>query len=139
MASTTTLSRKKAQRNALVKVLASSLILDEQITTTKAKAKILLPKLEKLISTARQETLSSKRKVASFLPDVRVQEKLTTDIAKRFKNHDGGYIRKVRAGKRFSDQTELVTLSFTKQKVPSSDTKTAKKATPTPKKVKNNA
>ncbi|KKT75071.1 MAG: 50S ribosomal protein L17 [Candidatus Peregrinibacteria bacterium GW2011_GWA2_44_7] len=47
------LGREADHRNALLKNLATSIILHEKIKTTKAKAKAVVPKVEKMITLAR--------------------------------------------------------------------------------------
>ena len=47
--------RNPAQRQALLRQLAISMILHERITTTEAKAKSLRPVVEKLVTIARED------------------------------------------------------------------------------------
>ncbi len=104
-----TLSRTRSQRTALLRGLAVSLIRDGQITTTKAKAKELQPRIERLITLAKQDTVASRRTVATRLgePAGETIKKLFSDIAPRFKTRDGGYTRVVKAGQ-FGGREEAV-------------------------------
>jgi large subunit ribosomal protein L17 len=66
------LRRTSEQRLALLRNLATSLIEQGAIETTEAKAKELRPFVEKLITTAKQKTLASRRQVTARLPDRKV-------------------------------------------------------------------
>ena len=63
------LNRKTSHRIALLKNLAKSLIINEQIETTLPKAKDLRPFVEKILHTGKSNNLHSKRKVFSYLRD----------------------------------------------------------------------
>ena len=57
------LNRKTSHRIALLKNLAKSLIINEQIETTLPKAKDLRPFVEKILHSGKSNNLHSKRKV----------------------------------------------------------------------------
>ena len=59
------LNRTSSHRKALLKNMANSLIMHEQIQTTLPKAKALRPYVEKLITFGKQNTLNSKRIIFS--------------------------------------------------------------------------
>jgi large subunit ribosomal protein L17 len=84
--------RTKDQRNALIKSLAVSLIRDEKISTTEAKAKELRPYMEKLVTRAKTGTLAARRVLISRLVSPVAVSKLI-DIAKRYDKRAGGYLR----------------------------------------------
>jgi large subunit ribosomal protein L17 len=95
-----TLGRKKGQRTALLRSLARSLVLEEGITTTVAKAKELRPFIERLVSASKKNSLASRRIVASRMggaPDA--VKKLHGTIAERYAKRAGGYTRIVRLGR----------------------------------------
>ena len=90
-------NRPKNQRTALMRSLARSLILHEGISTTEAKAKELRPLIEKIITHARVDTVASRRLVSSRLGnDDEVVKKLFTDLAPRYTDRPGGYVRIVK-------------------------------------------
>ncbi|MFM7809302.1 MAG: 50S ribosomal protein L17, partial [Planctomycetota bacterium] len=63
---------KEDHRRALIRNLAAGLFEHGQIETTMAKAKMVQPFVEKLITTAKQKTLATRRQVTSKLPDRKV-------------------------------------------------------------------
>lgn len=108
-----TLSRTRSQRTALLRGLAVSLIRDGQIKTTFAKAKELQPRIEKLVTHAKADTVAARRLVASRLgepKDVTIN-KLFKDIAPRFAERNGGYTRVVKLGNTSPGREEAV-ISF---------------------------
>ncbi len=93
------LNREKNQRKALLKSLATALILNEKIKTTEAKAKELSGFVEKQITKAKVGTLHSRRLLAKvFCPEV--VKKLVDEIGLRFKERKGGYTRIIKLGQR---------------------------------------
>lgn len=95
-----TLGRTRRGRTALLRGLATSLILEERIVTTTAKAKELRPFIEKLITLSLNDTLASRRLVSSRLgePKAEVISKLFKEIAPRYSDRNGGYTRIVKMG-----------------------------------------
>ena len=95
-----TLGRSKNQRVALLRSLARSLVLSESITTSIAKAKELRPYVERLVTVSKDNSVASKRTVATKLggaPDA--VAKLHDTIAPRYKSRAGGYTRIIRLGR----------------------------------------
>lgn len=95
-----TLSRPRSQRTALLRGLAVSLIRDGQIKTTKAKAKELQPRIERLVTLAKNDTVAARRTVATRLgePSDTITKKLFAEIAPKMKDRNGGYTRVVKVG-----------------------------------------
>ena len=86
--------RDHAQRAALLRGLAKSLIIHERISTTEAKAKELRPIIEKLVTASRTDSVANRRLVSSRLGnDDVVVKKLFADIAPRYLERAGGYTR----------------------------------------------
>ena len=95
-----TLNRTRSQRTSLLRGLAVSLIRDGQIKTTAAKAKELQPRIERLVTIAKKDTVAARRLAASRLgePQATTITKLFTDIAPKFATRNGGYTRVVKLG-----------------------------------------
>ncbi len=107
------LSRKRDQRKALFKGLATSLILKEKIETTEAKAKELAKFVEKQISRAKIDNLYSRRLLARFFSK-EIIKKLITEIASRYKERKGGYTRIIKLGPRKSNGAKMVIIELVK-------------------------
>jgi len=97
------LNRKTSHRIALLKNLAKSLIINEQIETTLPKAKDLRPFVEKILHSGKNNNLHSRRKVFSFLRDNILVNKVFDVLAKRYANRNGGYTRVLKSGFRYGD------------------------------------
>jgi large subunit ribosomal protein L17 len=93
-----TFNRTKAQRVALLKGLARSLVLTNAITTTEAKAKELRPFVEELVTMSKANSLASRRIVQTRLGDKAAVKKLHDDFAVRYASRAGGYTRIVKLG-----------------------------------------
>lgn len=105
-----TLHRTKRQYTALLRSLARSLVLQEGLTTTVAKAKELRPFVEKLVSESKKGTLQSQRLVISRIGSSEAAKKLKETIAPRYAKRQGGYTRIVRlgrVGKRVGEQARI--------------------------------
>ena len=90
-------NRPKNQRTALMRSLARSLIIHEGISTTEAKAKELRPFIEKIISQGRVDSVANRRLISSRLGnDDEIVKKIFTDIAPRYTDRPGGYVRIVK-------------------------------------------
>lgn len=105
-----TLGRTAGQRAALLRGLSVSLIRDGKITTTLAKAKELQPRIERLVTFAKKNTIAARRTVASRLgePQSTIITKLFSDIAPKFNERNGGYTRVVKMGRMPSGRDEAV-------------------------------
>jgi len=107
-----TLGRNYKQRKALVKNLANSLILHEKIKTTETKAKILKPKIEKMITTAKNNSLHSRRLLIKQLPNTKAAKKMIEVIGPRYKQRQGGYVRIVKLNPRHSDGAKMALIEL---------------------------
>ena len=87
------LSRNTGHRNSLLRNLSTSLILNESINTTLAKAKELKRYAEKIIHKAKTNSLHNRRLVISKIGPTDAYKKLFEDIGNRYKDRNGGYTR----------------------------------------------
>lgn len=106
------LNRTSSHRKALLMNLANSLIKHEQIKTTLPKAKELRPYVEKLITLGKKGQLNNKRQAISILHDLEVVNKLFSNIAKRYENRNGGYIRIMKYGFRTGDAAPMAIIEL---------------------------
>ena len=103
------LSRDAGHRKALVRNLCGEVIEHERVRTTQAKAKLVKPEVEKLITLAKRGDLHARRQALSALgQDKFTVHKLFEEIAPRYSERDGGYTRILKLGPRRSDATEMV-------------------------------
>ncbi|MBI5158361.1 MAG: 50S ribosomal protein L17 [Acidimicrobiia bacterium] len=96
-----------AHQKAILSNLAQELFWDEKVTTTIAKAKMLRPYAEKMISRARTGTLHARRVILRDIGDTEVVTKLFDEVAPRYKERPGGYTRIVRVGPRRGDGADM--------------------------------
>ena len=106
------LSRSVSHRRALLRNMATSLILHEGAETTLIKAKALRPVVEKLITLGREDTLHNRRQAFAYLTDKSAVHKLFAEVGPRFKTRNGGYTRVVRTGYRVGDAAEMAVIEF---------------------------
>jgi large subunit ribosomal protein L17 len=99
------LGRNTSHRRSLLRNLVTSLILEERIETTVPKAKAMRPHVEKMITLGKRGDLSARRQAASYLMTRAAVSKLF-DIAPRFGDREGGYLRIVKTGWRKGDGGE---------------------------------
>lgn len=86
-------NRLKGQRVAFFRGLASNLIRAGRIETTETRAKAIRPIVEKLVTMARKGDLASRRVVIARLGNAETARRLVEDIAPRYTERPGGYLR----------------------------------------------
>jgi len=106
------LGRNTAQRKSLFRNLATDLLRHEKITTTEAKAKAVRPTAERLITLAKRGGLQARRLAAKDVTDPSVLKKLFDELAERFEDRDGGYVRIYKLGPRKGDAAPMVVMSL---------------------------
>lgn len=107
------LGRTTDARMALLRNLATDLIIHERIETTEAKAKELKTIADKMITLGKRGDLNARRQASAFLynqeteEDQSVIQKLFDDVAKRYDDRQGGYTRVLKLGPRRGDGTNM--------------------------------
>ena len=99
------LGRNTEHRRALLRNLVTSLIVEERIETTVAKAKAMRPHVEKMITLGKRGDLWARRQARTFLMTQEAVRKLW-EIAPRFGDREGGYLRIVRSAFQRGDGAE---------------------------------
>jgi large subunit ribosomal protein L17 len=100
------LKREVDSRVALLRNLATSVILEERVITTVPKAKAVRPLVDKMITLAKADTLHSRRRAAAVLRTPASVKKLFDTLGARFGQRNGGYTRITRLGPRQGDGAE---------------------------------
>lgn len=130
------LGRTTSHRRCLIANMLKSLVENEKIETTVAKAKELRRHADKLITIAKKQTLAARRhaiaelmvqfnsltpkeeraakegKTFAYNTDRKVIGKLFETLAPRFTNRKGGYTRIVKVGHRVGDNSPLCLIEY---------------------------
>ncbi|KQL52148.1 50S ribosomal protein L17 [Heyndrickxia shackletonii] len=114
------LGRTSAQRKALLRDLATDLIINERIETTEARAKELRSVVEKMITLGKRGDLHARRQAAAYIrhevanaeTNEDAVQKLFGDIATRYQERQGGYTRIMKLGPRRGDGAPVVIIEL---------------------------
>ncbi|MES1244475.1 MAG: 50S ribosomal protein L17 [Acidobacteriota bacterium] len=127
------LGRTSSHREALFRNQLQSLVVSERIVTTLPKAKELRPIAEKVITRGKHGGVHDRRWALRWLLDRELVKKLFDDIAPRFAERPGGYLRIVKLGPRQGDGAEMAVLELVEREAKSAPAEAPKKE-PKPKK-----
>ena len=107
-----------AHQKAMMGNLVASLIAAEGIVTTEAKAKHLRPIAEKLITKAKKAQEDGPmrvhriRQIQGYLGDKEMTHKLVNDVAPRYTERNGGYLRILKLGPRQGDNAPMARIEL---------------------------
>ena len=104
--------RERDQRRALIKGLATSLVMHNKIETTFPKAKELVRYIEKLITKAKKGGLANRRMVIAGLSTQEAAFRLFDVIAPQLTGRTSGHVRVERTELRIGDGTQMATIAF---------------------------
>jgi len=125
------LGRQTKHRGALFRNLVTSLLEQERIETTGAKAKEIRGFTDRMITLGKEGTLPARRRALSFLRSKAVVSKLFDDVAGRFKDRPGGYTRIIKTRRRVGDAAEMVAIELvSRQEISHKKTAAASTAQP---------
>lgn len=107
------LNMQRDHREAVLRNLATSIILFEKVKTTKARAKQVQPIVEDLITKAKtKSTVQAIRQIGKVVLDYKAGKKLLEVLKDRYQARPGGYTRIVKVGHRAGDAAEMVQISL---------------------------
>ena len=106
------LGRTSSHREALFRNQLQSLVDHERIVTTLPKAKELRPIAEKMVTRGKHGTVHARRWVVRWILRRELVKKLFDEIAPRFTERPGGYLRITKLGPRPGDGAEMAVLEF---------------------------
>ena len=101
-----------AHQKAMFGNLVASLIAAEALVTTEAKAKALRPVAEKVITKAKKGGVHNHRQVVAFIRDKDMTHKLFEEIAPRYTDRPGGYLRILKLGPRHGDNAPMARIEL---------------------------
>ena len=102
------LGRNTSHRRALLRNLVTSILMEDRVVTTVAKAKAARPHVEKLITLGKKGDLHSRRQAQAYLMTDEAVTRLFSTVAPRYSERNGGYLRIIRAGFQRGDGAEKV-------------------------------
>lgn len=104
--------RERDQRRALIKGLATSLVIYGKIETTLPKAKEIVPYVEDLITKAKVGDLHARRQILASLSTVAAAHKLVDSIAPKLTARNSGHLRIKQTRLRVGDNSQMALVSF---------------------------
>jgi large subunit ribosomal protein L17 len=101
-----------AHQKLILANLATGLFEHGRITTTEAKARVLRPYAERLITKAKKGDLHNRRQVLRVIRDKGVVHALFEEIGPRFAERPGGYTRITKLGPRKGDNAPMAVIEL---------------------------
>ena len=108
--------------------LAAQLIEHGAIKTTDAKAKLLRPYVEKIITKAKKGTVADRRNVLKLITDKEVVAYLFNELAPKFEGRNGGYTRIIKLENRKGDNAPISQISLVTEPLASTEAERATRA-----------
>ena len=116
------------QQAHLLSNLAASLFEHGAIKTTDAKAKMLRPYAEKIITKAKSGTLADRRAVLKLIPHKDVVAHLFDELGPKFEGREGGYTRTIKLENRTGDNAPMSQISLVLEETVTSEANRATRA-----------
>lgn len=106
------LGRRSDQRRAMLRAMVTYLLENGKIETTVTRAKEVRPLAEKMITLGKKNTLAAKRQAFAFITKEAVVKKTFDEIAPKYADRNGGYVRITRIGPRRGDGAEMAIIEL---------------------------
>ena len=110
------LGMRTSQREAMLRNMVTSLLEHESITTTDARAKALRSVADKMITLGKRGDLHARRQALEVIRSKKVAQLLFDDIAPRYANREGGYVRIIKKGFRPGDRAAVSLVELVEKK-----------------------
>ena len=112
--------RNADHRKAMLRNMATSVILHGKIETTEMKAKELRTVVDELITLGKRGDLHARRQAAAYIRNVvadekteqTVLQKLFDEVAPKYKERNGGYTRVIKTGNRRGDNAPMAIIEL---------------------------
>ena len=112
MPGTRKLGRPTDHRKAMLRAMVTYLLENGKIETTVTRAKEVRPLAEKMITLGKKNTLAAKRQAFAFITKEAVVKKTFDEIAPKYQDSNGGYVRITRIGPRRGDGAEMAIIEL---------------------------
>ncbi len=112
MPGTRKLGRASDHRMAMLRAMVTYLMENGKIETTVTRAKEVRSVAEKVITTAKRNDLHAKRQILALITKEDVTKKVFDEIAPRYQDKNGGYVRIIRTGPRRGDAAEMAIIEL---------------------------
>ena len=106
------LDRKAGPRKALLRGLATDLVLYEKIKTTDAKARVIRSIAERLITKGKANNLAARRYLLKYLYGDNAVKKVLEVLSPRYKDRKGGYTRIIKIARRSGDAAKIAQIEL---------------------------
>lgn len=106
------LGRAAAPRKAMLRNLATSIVLHEKVKTTQAKAKAVRSVVERAITAGKKPTLAARRRLLSLFFTEHPVNKILDVLSPRYTDRKGGYTRIIKLGSRKNDGADIVQIEL---------------------------
>ena len=112
MPGTRKLGRATDSRNAMLRAMVTYLFENGKIETTVTRAKEVRPLAEKMITLGKKGDLAAKRAAMTFITKEDVVKKVFDELAPKYAERNGGYVRITRIGPRRGDGAEMAIIEL---------------------------
>lgn len=106
------LGRTTSHRKAMFRNMVTSLLMEERIRTTDAKAKELRRIAERMVTLGKRGDLHARRQALAYVRSETAVKKLFDELSVRYRDRKGGYTRIVKVGYRLGDNAPLSVIEF---------------------------
>lgn len=106
------LGKPADQRRALLRSLTTELIRHGRITTTLIRAKVLRSEVDKMITLAKDGSLTARREALGYIFDKQLVHALFEQAPTRYGNRQGGYTRILHTVPRRGDNAEMAIIEL---------------------------
>lgn len=114
------LGRTSNKRKAMLRALATKLVIHGRIETTEMRAKEVKRMADKLVTLGKRGDLHARRQAASILRNEiadpktgqNVVQRLFDDIAPKYQDREGGYTRVIKTVPRKGDNASMAIIEF---------------------------
>jgi len=104
--------RKSDLRRSMLRNLTLSVLRYERVKTTEAKAKEIRGFVDRMINLGKDGSIEARRRATAWLPETVIVEKVFGDLASRYPDRTGGYLRMTRLARRVGDNSPLALLEL---------------------------